>query len=94
MARGPPGSAARELPHEQGAVRGREEAAAARREAAQLHGVVVARVVLRVPGGAGLQPQLPVCGEERLRRLGVSPVTPHTRSGLGLVPAPTAIPGH
>lgn len=90
LVQGQPGSGARELPHEHGAVGGREEAAAGGREAAEVHGVVMAGVVLRVPGRAGLQPQQPVCGEERLRTaLGALAVPDHPPA-----PLPGACPCH
>lgn len=59
------GSAARELPEQDGAVRGREEVAAGGGEAAEVDGVVVAGVVLRLAGGAAQQPQEPLWGGKR-----------------------------
>lgn len=91
-----PGSGSRQFPHEHGAVRGREEAAAGGREAAQVHGVVVAAVVLRGPGGAGLQPQQPGWGGERLRAGPEAPTVPVTLQSrsLGLSWAATTLPWH
>lgn len=85
-----PGSGARELPHEHGAVGRREEAAAGGREAAEVHGVVMAGVVLRVPGRAGLQPQQPVCERSGSgRRRGARAVPDHPPD-----PRPGACPCH
>lgn len=44
---------------------GRQEAAAGGGEAAEVDGIVVAGVVLRIAGGAGQQPQEPFCRERR-----------------------------
>lgn len=58
-------SAAPQVPDEQGAVRGREQAAAGGGEAAEVDGVVVAPVVLRGARGAGLQAEEALCGDRR-----------------------------
>ena len=57
-------------------MRGRQQAAAGRGEAAQVDGVVVAGVVLGEACRAALQPEEPLCGEthcgQRLREGGGS----------------------
>ena len=44
---------------------GCEEAAAGGGEAAEVDGVIMAGVVLRIAGGAAQQPQEPFCGERK-----------------------------
>ena len=56
LVQGPPSSAACELPDEDGAVGGREEAAAGGGEAAEVDSVIMAGVVLRLAGWAAQQP--------------------------------------
>lgn len=73
MAGWPP-SAAAQLPDEQGAVGGREQAAAGRGEAAEVDGVVVAPVVLRGARGAGQQAEEALCGDRRGSAGGEPPI--------------------